>query len=103
VVGLSFGNAGPVHVALMIGTGVVTAVPLLLFASAARRLPLVALGLTQYLAPVLQFLTGVFLLQEPMPTGRWIGFCLVWLVLILLNIHLVRAARAGRRASLPVA
>jgi chloramphenicol-sensitive protein RarD len=103
VVGLSFGNAGPVHVALMIGTGVVTAVPLLLFASAARRLPLVALGLTQYLAPVLQFLTGVFLLQEPMPTGRWIGFCLVWLALILLTIDMVRAARAGRRASLPVA
>jgi chloramphenicol-sensitive protein RarD len=103
VVGLSFGNAGPVHVALMIGTGVVTAVPLLLFASAARRLPLVALGLTQYLAPVLQFLSGVFLLQEPMPTGRWIGFCLVWLALILLTIDMVRAARAGRRASLPVA
>jgi chloramphenicol-sensitive protein RarD len=103
VVGLSFGNAGPVHIALMIGTGVVTAVPLLLFASAARRLPLVALGLTQYLAPVLQFLTGVFLLQEPMPTGRWIGFCLVWLALILLTIDMVRAARAGRRASLPVA
>ena len=47
-VGLSVGNAGPVHLALMIGTGVVTAVPLLLFAAAARRLPLVALGLTQY-------------------------------------------------------
>jgi len=102
-IGLSFGNAGPVHVALMIGTGVVTAVPLLLFASAARRLPLVVLGLTQYLAPVLQFLTGVFLLQEPMPTGRWIGFCLVWLALILLTIDMVRAARAGRRASVPVA
>jgi chloramphenicol-sensitive protein RarD len=102
-VGLSFGNAGPVHIALMIGTGVVTAVPLLLFAAAARRLPLVALGLTQYLAPVLQFLTGVFLLHEPMPTGRWIGFCLVWLALILLTVDMVRAARAGRRASLPVA
>ena len=102
-VGLSFGNAGPVHIALMVGTGVVTAVPLLLFAAAARRLPLVALGLTQYLAPVLQFLTGVFLLHEPMPTGRWIGFCLVWLALVLLTIDMIRAARAGRRASLPVA
>lgn len=102
-VGLSFGNAGPVHIALMIGTGVVTAVPLLLFAAAARRLPLVALGLTQYLAPVLQFLTGVFLLHEPMPTGRWVGFCLVWLALVLLTTDMIRAARAGRRASLPVA
>ncbi len=102
-VGLGFGSAGPVHVALMIATGVITATPLLLFAAAARRLPLVALGLTQYLAPVLQFLTGVFLLHEPMPVGRWIGFCLVWLALVLLTVDMVRAARAGRRASLPVA
>lgn len=102
-VGLTFGSAGPVHLALMIATGVITATPLLLFAAAARRLPLVALGLTQYLAPVLQFLTGVFLLHEPMPLGRWIGFCLVWIALVLLTVDMVRAARAGRRASLPVA
>ncbi len=102
-VGLAVGHAGPVHVALMISTGVITAVPLLFFAAAARRLPLVALGLTQYLAPVLQFATGVFLLHEPMPTGRWIGFCLVWLALVLLTVDMIRAARAGRRASLPVA
>lgn len=102
-VGSSFGQVDAVHTALMVGTGVVTAVPLLLFASAARRLPLVALGLTQYLTPVLQFLTGVFLLHEPMPTGRWIGFCLVWLALVLLTIDMIRAARSGRRASLPVA
>ncbi len=103
VVGLSFGNAGTVQALLMIATGVITAVPLLLFAAAARRLPLVVLGLTQYLAPVLQFLTGVFLLHEAMPTGRWIGFGLVWLALALLTIDMIRAARAGRRASLPVA
>jgi len=103
MVGVAFGSAGPVHVVLMIVSGVVTAVPLLLFAGAARRLPLVALGLTQYLTPVLQFLIGVFLLDEPMPTGRWIGFCLVWLALVLLTIDMIRAARAGRRASLPVA
>lgn len=102
-VGIAVGNAGPVHVALMIATGVITAVPLLLFAAAARRLPLVALGLTQYLAPVLQFLMGVFILHEPMPTGRWIGFCLVWIALVLLTVDMIRAARAGRRASLPVA
>lgn len=102
-VGIAVGNAGAVHIVLMIATGVITAVPLLLFAAAARRLPLVALGLTQYLAPVLQFATGVFLLHEPMPLGRWIGFGLVWLALILLTVDMIRAARAGRRASLPVA
>ncbi|MFT4029533.1 MAG: hypothetical protein QM675_06620 [Protaetiibacter sp.] len=102
-VGLSFGTAGAVHLLLMIATGVITATPLLLFASAARRLSLVALGLTQYLAPVLQFLTGVFLLHEPMPLGRWVGFLLVWAALVLLTADMVRAARAGRRASLPTA
>lgn len=100
-IGLTVGNAGPVHLVLMVATGVITATPLLLFAAAARRLPLVALGLTQFLAPVMQFLTGVFLLHEPMPLGRWIGFGLVWIALVLLAVDMVRAARAGRRASLP--
>ncbi|QEO10770.1 EamA family transporter RarD [Protaetiibacter larvae] len=102
-VGLTFGTVSPVHTLLMVATGVITATPLLLFAAAARRLPLVALGLTQYLAPILQFLTGVFLLNEPMPLGRWIGFALVWLSLVLLTVDMVRAARASRRASVPVA
>jgi chloramphenicol-sensitive protein RarD len=99
-VGLTFGTVSTVHSLLMIATGVITATPLLLFAAAARRLPLVALGLTQYLAPILQFLTGVFLLDEPMPAGRWVGFGLVWLALAVLTVDMVRAARAGRRASL---
>lgn len=100
-VGLTVGVAGPIHLILMIGTGVITATPLLLFASAARRLPLVALGLSQFLAPVLQFLTGVFLLHEPMPLGRWIGFALVWVALVILVVDMVRAARTARRASPP--
>lgn len=102
-VGLAFGNAGWVNAVLMVVSGVVTAVPLLMFASAARRLPLVALGLTQYLAPAMQFLTGVILLHEPMPAGRWAGFALVWLALALLTFDMIRAARAGRRASLTAA
>ncbi len=98
-VGLTIGSAGPVHTLLMISTGVVTATPLLLFAAASRRLPLVALGLTQFLTPVLQFVTGVFLLHEPMPPGRWAGFALVWFALVLLVIDMLRAAGASRRAS----
>ena len=98
-VGLTVGSAGPVHTLLMISTGVVTATPLLLFAAASRRLPLVALGLTQFLTPVLQFVTGVFLLHEPMPPGRWAGFALVWFALVLLVIDMLRAAGASRRAS----
>ena len=102
VVGLTFGGVGPLHTTLMVAAGVVTAVPLLLFAGAARRLPLVALGLTQYLTPLLQFLTGVLLLHEPMPLERWIGFGLVWLSLVLLTIDMVRSARASRRTSAAV-
>ena len=62
--------------------GVVTAVPLLLFAAAARRLPLIYMGFIQYVAPVLQFLVGVFVLHEAMPPERWVGFALVWVALL---------------------
>lgn len=99
-VGLAFGQSGVGHAAAMVGTGVVTAVPLLLFAAAARRLSLVAIGLTQFLAPVLQFLFGVVVLHEAMPPGRWIGFALVWIALIVLTVDMVAGARGSRRASI---
>lgn len=89
----TFGHAGPGHVLLMLGAGVVTAVPLLLFAAAARRVPLVSLGLLQYLAPTLQFVLGVFLFSEAMPTARWLGFALVWLALVLFIADQVRHHR----------
>jgi chloramphenicol-sensitive protein RarD len=94
--GLAFGSSGAAHVVLMIGAGVVTAVPLLLFASAAKRLPLVYMGFIQYVAPILQFLFGVFIMREPMPTERWLGFGLVWLALIVLTVDMIRTARAAR-------
>jgi chloramphenicol-sensitive protein RarD len=84
-------------------TGVVTAVPLLFFASAARRLPLVYLGLTQYLAPILQFLFGVFVLGEDMPPARWAGFAIVWVALIVLTIDMLSSNRATRRQALATA
>ena len=69
------------HALLLASAGVVTAVPLLLFAAAARRVPLSMLGLLQYLTPVLQFLTGVLVYDEPMPASRLAGFVLVWAAL----------------------
>jgi chloramphenicol-sensitive protein RarD len=96
--GIVFGTQGPGHTALLLSAGVVTAVPLLLFAAAARRLSLVGLGLIQYLAPVLQFLFGAFVMHEAMPTERWIGFALVWVALIILTLDLVAHGRAARRA-----
>lgn len=98
--GLAFGSSGTAHVVLMVGAGVVTAVPLLLFASAAKRLPLVYMGFIQYIAPILQFLFGVFVMHEPMPVERWVGFGLVWLALIALTVDMVRTSRSGR---MPVA
>jgi chloramphenicol-sensitive protein RarD len=95
--GLTFGTVSPLHTIALIGSGVLTAVPLLFFAAASRRLPLTTMGLVQYLAPVLQFIAGVAILHEPMPPGRWLGFGLVWLALIVLTVDMIRAGRAGRR------
>jgi chloramphenicol-sensitive protein RarD len=98
--GLVTGSAGGGQLAAMLCAGVVTAVPLLLFASAARRLPLVYLGLTQYLAPILQFVVGVALLHEEMPPARWVGFGIVWVALVILTVDSVLA---GRRTPRPIA
>jgi chloramphenicol-sensitive protein RarD len=84
----------------LIGSGVLTAIPLLFFAAASRRLPLTTLGLVQYLAPVLQFLAGVVILHEPMPPERWLGFGLVWLALIVLTVDMIAAGRAQRRPAI---
>ena len=97
--GLEFGSNGPAHTALMLAAGVVTTVPLLLFAAGARRIPLVALGMTQFLAPVLQFLFGWLFLHEEMPFERWVGFGLVWVALAVLTVDMFVASGRLRRAS----
>jgi chloramphenicol-sensitive protein RarD len=89
----SFGQDGPAKDMLFIGAGVVTAVPLLLFAAAATRVPLTTLGLLQYLAPVLQFLIGVFVLDEAMPPVRVVGFAIVWVALALFTYDSIRTYR----------
>lgn len=94
--GLTIGTAGVGHAVLLLLAGVVTAVPLLLFAAATRRAPLSLIGLLQFLTPILQFLTGAFLLHEQMPPERWVGFALVWVALIVLSIDSVRHARRPR-------
>jgi chloramphenicol-sensitive protein RarD len=95
--GLTFGHLGWSHNLLLMATGLVTVVPLLFFAAAATRLPLSTLGLVQYVAPTLQFLLGVLYFRESMSPGRWIGFALVWLALLILTAHGVRQARLSRR------
>ncbi|MGZ4475905.1 MAG: EamA family transporter RarD [Nocardioides sp.] len=90
-----FGTEGPGHAALMMSSGVVTAVPLILFGAAAVRVPMVTLGLLQYLAPILQFALGVFHFHEAMSTGRWIGFGIVWLALAAFTADSIRARRVS--------
>jgi len=95
---LVLGTQPAVHTALLLSAGVITAVPLLLFAAAARRLKLTHIGLTQFFAPVLQFVIGVYYFHEQMPFTRWLGFALVWIALIILTVDLFRSGRAARRA-----
>ncbi len=95
--GATFGSAGPGHALLLTTTGVVTAVPLLLFGAAAVRVPMVTLGLVQYLAPTIQFLLGVLLLGEPMTLARLSGFALVWTALAVFTADLLRSARRAAR------
>lgn len=97
--GLLFGTQGVTHTVLVTLAGVVTAVPLLLFAAGARRAPLVVIGMLQFVAPIMQFLTGWWLLGEPMPLERWIGFGLVWVALIVLMVDSIASARGARQAS----
>nr|WP_216851825.1 EamA family transporter RarD [Herbiconiux sp. VKM Ac-2851] len=91
--GLVFGTVSPVHTGLMLLSGVATAVPLLMFASATRRLPLAYVGFIQFVAPILQFAIGVFVLHEPMPPERWAGFAVVWVAVLVLIVDMARAAR----------
>ena len=77
--------------------GVATTVPLLLFASAARRVTLTTMGMLQFLTPLMQFVTGVFFLGEEMPPERLAGFALVWVACTLLMIDLIRVSLRGRR------
>ncbi len=95
--GLTLGTAGPTHTLLLLAAGAITAVPLLLFAAGARRAPLTVVGLLQFVAPIIQFIIGVWVLGEPMTVERWIGFGLVWVALVLLSADSVAAARKSRR------
>ena len=79
----AFLHIGAVENLLLVGAGLVTTVPLLLFAGAARRIPLSLMGILQYIAPTLQFLLGVFLYHEPFTHTQAIGFGIVWLALAI--------------------
>jgi chloramphenicol-sensitive protein RarD len=94
----TFTNHGSGHVVLMIVSGPVTALPLLLYAAAAQRVPLVTLGLVFYMTPMMQLTWGVLVGHEPMPPARWLGFGLIWLALVVFSADALWRARVDRRA-----
>jgi chloramphenicol-sensitive protein RarD len=89
---------GPWHSVLMLLTGPLTAIPLLLFAVAAQRLPLVTLGLLIYLNPAMQMTWGILVGNEPMPPARWAGFALIWVALAVFSADGVLRARRAAKA-----
>jgi chloramphenicol-sensitive protein RarD len=95
------GNSGTGHLLLLIGSGVATAVPLLLFAAATSRIPLSTVGLLQYLTPSMQLAIGIFVYSEPMPPLRLVGFAVVWVALAVFTVDSLRAAHVSRRRETP--
>ena len=91
-----FTSEGTGHALLLSTTGLVTAVPLICFGAAAIRVSMVSLGLLQYLAPIIQFALGVLYFHEAMPAGRWVGFVMVWVALVMFTFE----ANAHRRRQL---
>lgn len=94
----TFTDHGLGHIVLMILSGVLTALPLLFFAAAAQRLPMVTMGLLFYLTPAMQLTWGVVVGHEPMPPARWLGFALIWLALAVFSADALWRARVDRRA-----
>ncbi len=94
----TFTTQGAPHTALLVGTGVITALPLLLFGAAAPRVRLTTIGLLQYVAPVLQFLLGLIVFDESMTAARWVGFGLIWAALAIVTVGGVMSARRSRLA-----
>ena len=78
---------------LLMSAGAITAIPLLLFNGSTNRLPFTTIGLLQYITPTLQFCIGVWVLNEDMPTARWIGFLIIWVALMALTLDLIKSSR----------
>ncbi|GAA0968287.1 EamA family transporter RarD [Acrocarpospora macrocephala] len=95
----TFGTQGTGHALLLVGGGIVTAVPLLAFTAAAIRIPMSIIGILQYIAPVLQFLIGVLIAHESMPASRWAGFLIVWLALCVFTWDSLRNGLTSPRAA----
>lgn len=93
----TFSQDAPWHGLMLVGTGIITPLPLICFAAAARRVPLTTMGLLQFTSPVLQLVCGVVIFGEHVPAVRWFGFGIVWLALVALTIDSIRSLRRKAR------
>ena len=94
----ALGHVDGLTTLLLIGAGAATSIPLILFASGARRVTLTTMGLLQYIAPTMQFLIGVLIFGEPFGMGRVVGFGLIWLALVL---YTAESLMNRRRQAIP--
>jgi chloramphenicol-sensitive protein RarD len=90
-----FLHAGKLTDVLLVGAGLTTTLPLLLFASAAQKIPLSLIGILQYISPTLQFLLGVFVYDEPFSFLQFIGYSIVWVALVIFGLEGYAAYRAS--------
>ncbi|MBC2605128.1 EamA family transporter RarD [Pelagicoccus albus] len=94
----ALGNGDPKIVSLLAVSGILTAIPLILFAKAAKLIPLSLLGILQYMTPTLQFLLGVFVFKEAMSSDRLIGFAFIWFALLIYTSEGLLKRRSATRA-----
>lgn len=93
----TFTTEGTSHTLLLMSSGVITAVPLLLFGIGAKKIPLATIGLMQYLTPAVQMALAVFVFKEHLSTERWIGFIIIWIAVAIFMVDIVKQMRARRR------
>lgn len=92
----AFNTEGTLAILLLIGAGVVTAIPLLLFASSAKRLPLSLIGFTQYISPTISLVIGIFVYNEGFTTVDMIAFCFIWAALIVYSFSQMSFAKSTK-------
>lgn len=92
-----FGDTGPADVFWLLSCGLVTAVPLMIYANGAKLLRLSTIGIMQYIAPTMIFLIAVFVFDEPFGPSKLVAFAFIWVALLIFTWPMVRAAVTGRR------
>lgn len=94
----TFTTEGTWHAVLLLLMGPITAIPLLLFSAATRRIPLSWVGMMQYITPTMQFLTALLIFGEHMSRGQWWGFIIIWVTVALIGADSIHAGNRARRA-----